>query len=644
MKSDSAGRPANRFNEFRLEDTQQTLSGRFEQQAHRYPERLAIKSEHGALSYDELNRAANRVALALLDRAGAVHERVALFCGSGLSTIIAILAILKAGKAFVPLDPRLPKTKIAEIVARVEARFLLTDESAQAAAKTVAAGRSALNIDAFQGNLSSANPGLTLSPEAIAYIGFTSGSTGEPKGVVWNHRSELFGARTKTNALHLAADDRVSLLRANNVGAARDMFLALLNGAALFTLELNESNLASLPKWLRAENITLFSCVATIFRHTLQNLSGPDHFPSVRLVHVGGEPVFKTDVDSYRRCFRDDCLFVNRYSISETPPVCYFFVDKQREITAERVPAGYPLEGNEILLLDDNRKALGAGAVGEIAVRSRHLAVGYWRLPELTRRKFLADPEDSGLRTYLTGDLGYLLPDGCLVHVGRKDFQTKIKGHRVELGAVEAALRQIPRVKQAVVIVGDRANGDRLIAYLVLKKKPAFGSREARAQLKSRLPRYMIPSRFVVLDRLPLSAGGKVDRGVLRALDKNSAERKAATAVGRSALETLLLGWWREALRAECLGVDDDLTELGVDSLQAAHILARVYELFPLRAPPVGLGDPPTVAALSRSILMLEEQPGQSEEIAAEYLRVEKMTDAEVEAALSIDGGPSIDG
>ncbi len=643
MSSSPAARPTNRFNEFRLQDTLQTLSERFEHQARRYPNRLAIKSQGTALSYDELNRAANRLAYALLDRAGAGHEPVALLCGAGLSTTIAALGVLKAGKAFVPLDRRLPKNKIVEILANLEARFLLTDEKSRGAAKALTAtGVRSINIELLRGNLSS-NPTLALSPESIAYINFTSGTTGEPKGVVWNHRHELFGIRTKTNALHIAAEDRISLLRANNVGAARDMFLALLNGAALLTLDIDEAGLASLPGWLRDGEISVFSCVATVFRHAVRVVTGSDSFPSVRLIHIGGEPVFKADVESYKRCFRDDCLFVNRYSISETQAVSYFFLDKQSEIDEERVPVGYPLDGNEVLILDERGEPLGPRAVGEIAVRSPYLALGYWRQPELTRAKFLAEPARRNLRTYRTGDLGYRLSDGCLVHVGRKDFQAKIRGHRVEPSAVEAALHDIPSVKQAVVVSEyDGANGNRLIAYVVPKRKRAVRSTGWRAQLITRLPAYMVPARFVVLDRLPVSAGGKIDRRALPGFKKTPSKPGDRSVVPRNGLEKLLLEFWRDALNLEFLAVDEDFIELGGDSLQAAQILARVQELFPLTEPLVTLAQGPSIAALAKFILVHEAKPGQAEKIATAYLQIESMSDNEVEKVLRKDGGAQV--
>src|SRR5439155_14650622 len=190
--------------------------------------------------------------------------------------------------------------------------------------------------------------------------------------------------------------------------------------------------------------------------------------------------------------------------------------NKQTEIKGERVPVGYPLEGNEILLLDDNGNQLDVNQIGEIAVQSRYLALGYWRQPELTRAKFLPDPNGGDAGIYLTGDLGYRLPDGCLIHLGRKDFQAKIRGHRVELSEIERALHDIPDIGQAVVVPSDDSrDGERLVAYVVPQQSKQLKIDQLRAAVKKTLPAYMLPSAFVVLDSLPLTVSGKLDRRAL---------------------------------------------------------------------------------------------------------------------------------
>src|SRR6266850_5308804 len=401
-------RPTNLFVEFREEDTEQSISNRFEEQARRYPHRLAVKTKSQRLTYDGLNRISNRAAHAVLARCDQNSEPVVLLFKQGAPLIAASFGALKAGKAYVSLDFSLPHAKARQILENVQPRLIITDNDHLSLAHELGRDPSEiLNLDDVGGTLPDENPGLSVSPDQIAYINYTSGSTGEPKGVVWNHRNELFGIRVKTNELHNSPDDRVSLVRSNNVGAARDMFLALLNGASLFPFDLHEKGLAHLGDWLLEEEITIYTCVATIFRHSVQGRNRNKRFPNIRLIHIGGEPLSKTDVELYKKHFSDECIFVNRYSISETQAVSYYFIDKQTEIKDERVPVGYPLEGNEILLLDEDGNEIGGNQIGEIAVKSPYLALGYWRQPEVTRAKFFPDANGGSARIYLSGDLGY---------------------------------------------------------------------------------------------------------------------------------------------------------------------------------------------------------------------------------------------
>jgi acyl-coenzyme A synthetase/AMP-(fatty) acid ligase/acyl carrier protein len=492
----------------------------------------------------------------------------------------------------------------------------------------------------MDGALADENPGLSISPDQIAYINYTSGSTGEPKGVVWNHRNELFGIRVKTNELHVSPEDRISLVRSNNVGATRDMFLALLNGAALFPFDLHEEGLAHLGDWLLEEEITVYTCVATIFRHSVQGRNRNRRFPNIRLIHIGGEPLSKTDVELYKKHFSDECIFVNRYSISETQAVSYYFIDKQTEIKDERVPVGYPLEGNEILLLDEDGNEIEGNQIGEIAVKSPYLALGYWRQPELTRAKFFPDPNGGSARIYLSGDLGYRLPDGCLIHTGRKDFQAKIRGHRVEVSAIEMALLDIPAIKQVAVVPRDDLGKDkRLVAYVVPQPGQALTTGEMRPLLKDKLPSYMLPSAFVMLDSLPLTASGKVDRRALPPPPKSREKADTSYAAANTLVEKVLVKLWADTMGIEDVGIHDDFSELGVDSLLSAQIVSRVNDTFPLKRPLNTLLEAPTVAKLSKFIIEQETLPGQSEQVAHILLKIEDMSAEEISRALEEERG-----
>jgi amino acid adenylation domain-containing protein len=629
--------PNNSFVEFKKEDSDRSIPERFEQQVSRYPTRLAIKAGDELLTYEELSRRANRVAHAILAHHDMSDVPVALLLKQGASNIIASLGVLKTGKAYVPLDHSLPVAKASRILEDFEPRLLLTDQyNLSLAFELAASSTTVLNVDSLNARLSCADPALTISPEDVCYIHYTSGSTGEPKGVVENHRNEIHNIMTNTNALRISPDDRISLVRSNNVGATRDTLLALLNGAALVPLDIKEG-LADLGRWLVEEDITVFTCVTSVFRHALKNVNEGKCFPTVRLIHVGGEAITKVDVELYKKHFSDDCLFISRLGLSETETLTYFFINKRTEITEDRVPVGYPLEGNEILLLDDDGQDVGANRVGEIAVKSRYLAVGYWRQPELTRAKFLSDPNGGNVRIFMTGDLGYRLPDGCLVHVGRKDFQVKIRGHRVEVPEVELALRQVPGIREAVVIPWDDSRGARhLAAYFVAEQGHAPKIGQLRSRLNQKIPSYMLPSSFVQLEKLPLTAGGKVDRKALPEPERSRPKLGVRYVEASTAVEKVLIGLWAEVMGVEAVGIHDNFWELGGDSLLAAQIVSRVNESFSQEFSPNTLLEAPTIAEFS---VLLIEREAQSEKIAEILLKIESMSVEEIERAIEEERG-----
>jgi amino acid adenylation domain-containing protein len=622
---------AESFVEFKKEDIERSIPDRFERQVRQYPLRLAVKDRGKSLTYDELNRAANRVAHAILAQDCKSDEPVALLFKQGMSLVAASLGVLKAGKAYVPVDHSLPLTKATRILRDFAPRLILTDEHKFSLARELASrSTDILDVDALDAQLADSDPGLSISPDALAYIHYTSGSTGEPKGVVENHRNEIHNIMTNTNALRVSPDDRISLVRANNVGATRDTLLALLNGAALFPLDIKEG-LADLGRWLIEEEITLFTCVTSIFRHAVKNLSDKEQFPKLRLIHVGGEAISKADVVLYKKHFSDECLFVSRLGLSETETLTYYFINKQTDINEDRVPVGYPLEGNEILLLDEEGREMGPNQVGEIAVKSRYLALGYWGQPELTRAKFVTDPRGGNNRIYFTGDLGYRLPDGCLVHVGRKDFQVKIRGYKVEVPEVEMILLDLAGIEQAVVIPWENPPGTtRLAAYIVVEQGRAPTIGQLHESLKDRLPAYMRPSSFVLLDRLPLTSNGKVDRKALPPPLHSRQALDTSYVAANTPVEKALVNLWAEVMGIEKVGIQDNFSELGGDSLLAAQIASRINDTFLLNRPLNSLFETPSVAELSAYINAQEASVGQSAKIAALLLKVQEMSPEEI--------------
>ena len=463
--------PTNAFVPFRQEEIEQSIPARFEQQVQRYPDRQALRSGHQTLTYEALNRTANRLAHAILAQHPSGKEPVALLLEHGIPMITGMLGTLKAGKIYVPLDPSFPVARTIYMVQDAGAQCIVTDDAPLHLAHRLAQhGQHVLNIDALDTCLSSANPGLSLSPDTLASILYTSGTSGAPKGVIQNHRNMLHLIMTYTNDYHICTDDRLSHLNSCTFNATvREVFGALLNGAMVLAFHLKEQGLAPLADWMIQEGITIYYSVPTVFRHFVRTLTGTETFPRLRLIRLGGEPVSKHNVELFKARFSQDCLFVNALASSETATTRQYFIDQATSITGSVVPVGYAVQDQETLLLDETGKEVGMEQIGEIAVKSRYLALGYWRKPDLTQAAFREVPEEKHTRIYRTGDLGLMRPNGCLEYCGRKDFQMKIRGHRIELEEIELVLLAHEAIKEAVVVAGEAFEGEqRLVAYLVV--------------------------------------------------------------------------------------------------------------------------------------------------------------------------------
>ncbi len=415
--------PTNPYIEFRKEEIEQSIIARFERQVQDYPDRLALKSGNRALTYTALNSAANRVANALLARSEG-PEPIALLLKSGIAAVTAILGTLKAGKFYVPLDPGFPQARLAAIASNAEPRLVVTDNANLALASVFVEDRAQIvNVDDLTA-VSDRNPGLAIAPDAYAYLLYTSGSTGQPKGVIQNHRNVLHQLTTYTKGLAVGAEDRLTLLHSYGFSASRlDIFGALLSGAGLFHFAVADNGLADLARWLREEEITLLHWVPTAFRQLAGVFDVLEQFPSWRLVVLGSEALSVRDIALYKKHFSPDCVLVNRFGTTETGNICWHFIDKNSEHTSGAVPVGRAIEDTEVLVLDETGEDAAVGQVGEIAVRSAYLSPGYWRQPESTQSAFAPDPTDAGRKIYRTGDMGYKRGDGSLVHAGRKDLQ-----------------------------------------------------------------------------------------------------------------------------------------------------------------------------------------------------------------------------
>jgi amino acid adenylation domain-containing protein len=603
--------PSNVFVKFEGKDIEQSIPDRFEQIVLKHPDRLAVKSKSCELNYHQLNQAANQVARAILERCAEGEEPIALLLEKDAVSVAAILGTLKAGKIYVPLDCSLPSERIISMLSDSQARVIVTDnKNVSLAGAFVSDGQQLLNIDDVDPRLSGANLSLSILPDALAYIIYTSGSTGKPKGVLQNHRNVLHNVMNITNALNICAEDHVTHLASFSTGqAVTDMYTALLNGAALYLWNMKKEGFVGLSTWLIEEKITIFRSSTSVFRSFVNSLSGKETFPNLRLVKLGSEPVLRKDLESYKKYFSQDCVLVNALSLTEARTIRLIVIDRDTVVNENTVPVGYAIADKDILLLDEVGEQVGFNEVGEIAVRSKYLSPGYWRNPVLTAVKFITNPNGRDDRIYLTGDLGLMRHDGCLFYVGRKDVQAKIRGHRVELGEIESALMALENVKEAAVTATEGPDGQkRLVGYIVPAGETAPSVTWLRCVLREKLPDYMIPSAFVILDALPLTPTHKVDKKALPDPGRSRPDLDMPFIAARTPVEEELTQIWAEVLSLNQVGINDNFLDLGGHSLAATQVISRVIERFNLELPLRILFEAPTVANMAEAIVQHQRQ------------------------------------
>ncbi|HVO95876.1 MAG TPA: amino acid adenylation domain-containing protein [Terriglobales bacterium] len=625
------------FVPFPRTDIEQSIPVRFEQQVKRYPTRVAVKSGDVVLSYTDLNRAANRLAHAIIARLDAKEVTVALLLPQGVQAAIAILGILKSGRCYVPLDTGYPFDRLAGILADAQVTLLLIDnETMPAAVKIAGDSVEILNLEALDEHWPAENPNLPISPDFLAYLFYTSGSTGEPKGVVQNHRNVLYQIMTYTNGLRLNPEDRIGQLHSHAFSASRlDIFGALLNGAALFPLS-SAQGMSYLARRLMDEKITVFHWIPTAFRYFAETLGKSEEFPNLRLIVLGSEPLGSRDFDFYRTHFSSSCVLVNRFGATETGNVCWYFMDKHTSVPVGPVPVGYAIdEDTEVLLLDESGREVEKNQMGEIVVRSRYLTPGYWHRRDLVREAFSPLPGALEKRIYRTGDLGQMMDDGCLVHLGRKDFQAKIRGYRVDVGEVERALLDHAAVAAAVVITRlDHQGNTYLVAYYVVGNAPPPASGALRNFLEARLPSYMVPAAFVRLETLPLTPSGKLNRSALPDPHHEKSQSDAPAAAPRTEVEASLVEIWSNVLGLATVGVHDNFFDLGGHSLAAMMIMARVAQAFGIDLSLRVFFESPTITHMAAMISSPTLQGIAEADLVTALSTVESLSDAEVRELL----------
>jgi amino acid adenylation domain-containing protein/FkbM family methyltransferase len=610
--------------------TPQTLPELFEAQAARTPESLAVMDEGERLSYRELNRRANQLAHYLRAAGVGPETLVGIYMERSLDMIVAVLGILKAGGGYLPLDTALPRERLAFLLKDSGAALLLVQEKLRNALPESAPN--VLVMDAGWSIISEhgeENPSHILLAENVAYVIYTSGSTGVPKGVLIEHRQIANYLQALKERVKYEPGASFALVQPLTVDSSQTVFFpCLTSGGSLHVISQERAgDPAALSDYFTRHRID-FLKITPSHLAALQTWPEPDRLLPARWLLLGGEASPLEWARNLQR-LAPGCAIFSHYGPTETTVgvLTYLLPEDAAAQDCEIVPTGHPLANVQARVLDDYLQPVPPGIPGELHIGGASVARCYLNAPARTAEKFIPDPfsDKPGARLYKTGDSFRHLPDGTLLFLGRRDHQVKIRGYRVELGEIEAALRQHPSIREAVVVAQEDENGaQRLVAY-VLADEESQPTGELRAYLQEKLPEYMLPQAFVRLEKMPLTAQGKIDRRALPspATPPETAEDYAAP---RTPLEEMMTDIWQELLGTERVGILDNFFELGGHSLLATRLISRLRELLRVEVPLQILFEAPTVLALSQAIIAREARPGQTEKIARLFMQLERMS------------------
>lgn len=557
-----------------------TIASLFEEQVLKYPNNNAIQFENDSLTYNQLNAKVNQLARYLRNQYNiSCGSKVALLVNSGPEMVIGILAILKAGAAYVPINPFDPQDRIDFILSDSDADFLLTTSDLLVTVAGFFKGSVfALDIQLELLTEESGNPGFVTGPKDVAYIMYTSGSTGFPKGVVINHKNII---RLVRNTNYTSITDRHTLIQLSNYsfdGSVYEIFGALLNGASLVLISRNTLLTSELlVEAIRKHGVDIMFITTAMFNNIV-DLS-PEVIACFEKIYFGGENVSVPHVRKALQNRKNTDSIVHVYGPTEGTTFSTYYVIEEIEENVQTIPIGIPISNTQVYILDKDMNLLPRGITGEIYVGGDGLATGYWKDSEQTKKKFIVNLFDPGAQEilYKTGDLGRWSQTGNIIFEGRKDNQVKLRGHRIELDEIFHTILKHERVVNAIVLLKKGATGKELVVYYSLHQP--VSTSELRSFMGTFLPEYMVPGLFVEVEDFPLNKNGKIDQEKLLAIEIRNNPTKDFEAP-QNEIHEKLVELWQTVLPGNKIGIRDNFFELGGDSIKAIRLVVAINKCF----------------------------------------------------------------
>jgi len=589
-----------------IKTVNQSLIDRFELIVNLFKNKEAIRDESGSITFQLLHEKSNVIANEILtlepDR-----KQIALFLPNDINQFVAIFGILKAGCAYVPLDTGWPARRIAYAISDSAAFAVITDNENYPQVKALCDKACIINIEEVSFAENVHPPRVKPKPDDIAHILYTSGSSGDPKGVFTNHRNQIHFVKRFSEFLGLSPDDRFAYYFSIGFSAHAMPFLgALLNGGVLVMYDLQKNGFPRLAEFFNVQRITRCLMIPSVLRHFRVTLDKNYKFTKLKTLLIGGETLYANDIKRIWPFLMPTAEIINIYASTELYLAAAYRMRRATVLKQNIIPIGYTVDGFEIDIINEDGEKCTVNEPGEMHIHSQYAALGYWNQPELTNLHFsVADT----IRSFNSHDLAYKRTEGAFVHIGRSDAMVKIRGHRIDLGEIENALLFNEDIQEVAVTLRIDPNGNKvLVAYHVNRPGKHLELDEFKTELIRRLPDFMMPSHHISLPALPKTASGKTDYRSLPDPDWVSPEKARDIKHPENSIEKLLISIFEKQLEIYPIGTKDNVLKAGHDSLKLFVAFDSIEKQFNIKLKLDSFIENPTIEEISKIVKQLQKE------------------------------------